>query len=66
MKDRLNWNFNDYVSELKYWGAFLKVATLNNKFIKDRIAYLQEEIWEFFPQDCIAYEGTIDIGQYNL
>lgn len=64
MKDRLNWNFNDYISELKYWNSFLKVATLNNKFIKDKIAILNEEIREFFPQECVELQGAYNPNNY--
>lgn len=58
MEDRINWSFEDYLQKLKWHIALYKTAAPGTGYLKDIINELNDEIWQFFPQDCTDLRGA--------
>lgn len=50
MKHRWEFTFKDYSDLIDYWEQMCKARRI---FSDQTLEKLYEEVWEFFPQECI-------------
>lgn len=64
MTDKTNWTFEQYMQELKWHISLYKSALPGTQYLKEIILNLNNEIWEFFPQECVEMCGAYHPNNY--
>lgn len=57
MIGKSDWTFERYLQELKSHISLYKSALPGTQYLKKIILDLNNEIWEFFPQECVEICG---------
>lgn len=50
MIGKTEWTFEDYKNAIEYWERLAKDGRI---FADYKLDELTEEIWQFFPQECV-------------
>lgn len=59
-----NWTFDDYIDQLKWHISLYKTASPGTGYLKEKIKELNDEVWEFFPQECTEMCGAYHPNNY--